>query len=269
MHDMKRDPVAMRHHPYGTAIEFTGDSGLLHWAEEALPPERRPSPFENPQVLESAARRYDLRRTPEGIVVRVGGAALGIMECADHAFDRLRSDIELWVATTAPGAVFVHAGVVGWNGGAILLPGESAAGKTTLVRSLVDAGARYLSDDYAVLDENGLVWPFPKPMSVREADGTRTRVVPPGDPDPWTEGPLPVALVVSTRFEEGTVFEPEDASRARSVLWLLENAPAGRSRPSQVMAVAERALRKSRAIAAPRGESEDAARALLSMADWR
>ncbi len=70
--------------------------------------------------------------------------------------DRISSDLMVYVANNAPDYVFVHAGVVGWRGRALVLPGTSFAGKTTLVAELVRAGAAYYSDEYAVIDELGV-----------------------------------------------------------------------------------------------------------------
>jgi hypothetical protein len=80
------------------------------------------------------------------------------------AFD---SAFRLAVAALAPKRIFVHAGVVAWNGAAIVLPGRSMTGKTTLVAELLRAGASYLSDEYAVLDSAGRVHPFQKPLAIR------------------------------------------------------------------------------------------------------
>jgi hypothetical protein len=80
----------------------------------------------------------------------------------------LESDLQLHVAEMARRRVFVHAGVVGWGGQAIVIPGRSYTGKSTLVAALVRAGATYYSDEYAVLDAQGLVtpirecWPYGK-----------------------------------------------------------------------------------------------------------
>src|SRR5438094_6797894 len=60
----------------------------------------------------------------------------------------------------APRRTFLHAGVVGWRGRALVLPGRSRAGKSTLVAELVRAGATYLSDEYAVLDDAARAHPF-------------------------------------------------------------------------------------------------------------
>src|SRR6202158_4766995 len=84
-----------------------------------------------------------------------------------EAFAALESDLQLYVAENAPHRLFVHAGVVGWRGNAIIIPGSSFTGKRTLVAALVGAGAPYYSDEYAILDRRGRVHPYPKPLSIR------------------------------------------------------------------------------------------------------
>jgi hypothetical protein len=69
----------------------------------------------------------------------------------DEALDALESDLQTFVAEWAKNRVFVHAGVAAWNGKAIVLPGRSRAGKSTLVAALLRAGATYVSDEYAVI----------------------------------------------------------------------------------------------------------------------
>src|SRR5688572_14708659 len=54
--------------------------------------------------------------------------------------DGLDSAIHVAVAERATEWVFVHAGVVGWRGRAIVLPGASLSGKTSLVAALLRAG---------------------------------------------------------------------------------------------------------------------------------
>src|SRR5207244_3989987 len=66
--------------------------------------------------------------------------------------DAFESHLQLTVAEHARRRVFVHAGVVGWKDRAILIPGLSHSGKTTLVERLIRAGATYYSDEYAVLE---------------------------------------------------------------------------------------------------------------------
>ena len=97
----------------------------------------------------------------------------------DQVLEALETDLQLYVAERARRRVFVHAGVVGWRGRAIVIPGRTMSGKTTLVRALVRAGATYYSDEYAVLDERGRVHPYLKPMSMREnGDGRPMKILP-------------------------------------------------------------------------------------------
>jgi len=64
----------------------------------------------------------------------------------DGVFETFESDLRLFVAELATHRVFVHAGVVGWKGQGIVIPGRSYSGKSTLVAELVRAGATYYSD---------------------------------------------------------------------------------------------------------------------------
>ncbi len=59
----------------------------------------------------------------------------------DDLLQVLASDMRLFVAETSETRVFIHAGVVGWRGRAIVLPGKTFSGKSTLVAGLVKAGA--------------------------------------------------------------------------------------------------------------------------------
>ena len=56
----------------------------------------------------------------------------------------------------------------------LFCPGFSHAGKSTLVWSLVQAGAVYYSDEYAIFDEHGSVYPFALPIGLRLNDGEQT-----------------------------------------------------------------------------------------------
>src|SRR5262249_26128145 len=93
---------------------------------------------------------------------------------AIQSFDQ---SLNLGIAERAPARIFVHAGVVGWRGRAIVIPGRSYSGKSTLVAALVRAGATYYSDEYAVLDSRGRVHPYPKPISLRQARDVPPRLV--------------------------------------------------------------------------------------------
>ena len=73
----------------------------------------------------------------------------------EDALQTLEAEMRQAVAAGARPWVFVHAGVVGFQGRAILVPGRSGAGKSTLISELVRAGATYYSDEFAVLNQKG------------------------------------------------------------------------------------------------------------------
>src|SRR5882672_2497319 len=82
-------------------------------------------------------------------------------------YEEFQRDVDSFVAATSTAALFIHAGVVAWNGKAIVIPGRSFTGKTTLVAEFLRAGATYYSDEFAVFDRNGYVHPFSRPLGVR------------------------------------------------------------------------------------------------------
>jgi len=83
-------------------------------------------------------------------------------------FRTLETDLRLYIAESTKQRIFVHAGVVGWQDKAIVIPGRSFSGKSTLVAELVKVGASYYSDEYAVIDAHGYVHPFLKPLELRD-----------------------------------------------------------------------------------------------------
>lgn len=145
------------------------------------------------------------------------------------------AQLRAYIALYSPDRVFVHAGVVGWRGRAIVIPGPSFSGKTTLVAELVRAGAVYYSDEYAVLDAHGRVHPYPKPLSIR-TDGWIGV-----DHDVASFGgaagqePLPLGLVVVTQYRPDAKWDPERLSPGEAVLALLANTVPAQDRPEETM----------------------------------
>jgi hypothetical protein len=119
---------------------------------------------------------------------------------------------ELLTATLARDGLFVHAGVVGWQGQAILIPGRSFSGKTTLVKALVEAGATYYSDEFAILDQQGLVHPYALPLSLRDPSGHAAgKLAVASFGGQAGTAPLPVGLVILTQYQVGGEVAPAPA----------------------------------------------------------
>lgn len=76
-------------------------------------------------------------------------------------------DIHQLVVDRVPGFLFVHAGAVVRNGGAVLLPAAMDVGKSALTAALVQRGYGYLSDEYGALKlDSGEAHPFPKRITL-------------------------------------------------------------------------------------------------------
>jgi hypothetical protein len=162
------------------------------------------------------------------------------------------------VAENARRWIFVHAGVVAWRGQAIVIPGATQSGKTSLVAALVRAGAEYFSDEYAVFDARGRVHPYPKPLSIR-SDEARRRCVPSELGATIGTRSLPVGLVIVTKFSPGARWRPVALSPGQAVLAMMSHALRARSRPASVLATLARATAQAAALKTPRGEAEGVA----------
>lgn len=179
---------------------------------------------------------------------------------------RALSELHLAVAVHASGVLFVHAGAVAWRGVGIVLPGRSMAGKSTLVRALVEAGAEYYSDEYAVLDPRGSLHPYPKPLSIRRRDGSNDRISPETLGSVGTS-PVPVGVVVSTRYESDAVWAPEPLHGAAAVLPLVDNTVVARLEPERMLEATAAVAAMATVVSGSRPEAGAAAVEVLALAD--
>lgn len=182
----------------------------------------------------------------------------------EDLWEVLESDLSSSIATTAKNWLFVHAGVVGWQGQAIVIPGQSFSGKTTLVKEFIQAGASYYSDEYAVLDRKGLVHPFPRPLSVRDSSGcVPRRITAEAVGAKIGATPLPVGLIVATHYEQQGRWRPRALSPGRGALVLLANTLAARSRPGQALDTIQGAISDAKTLQSPRGPAAEVVEKVL------
>ena len=240
------------------------DAAILDRLPPYLPPVREPAPTpEVDHLFSLCTRAAGARQRPrlfEGprLVRRARDLDVAMQ------LDLLRSLLEVRVVANAATRIFVHAGVVEWRGRAIVFPGRSRSGKTTLTTALLRAGAKYYSDEYAVLDAFGRVYPWARPLRIRrpgrlprsypvESFGARAR-----------QRSLPVGLIVLTRHSASGRWQPRPLSQGKALLALLRNTHVTRARPDLTISVLRRAVRGARALRSERGEAEQVAVSLLS-----
>lgn len=129
---------------------------------------------------------------------------------------------------------FVHAAVVVWRGRALVLPGLSHAGKSTLALALLLEGARYLSDELLCFTRAGRAEPLPRALKIRDecvpyfpelagrfAGQGEGRFLPfEALPADVLAAPAPVGAIVVPRWSAGASDRPEPLSRGEALLAL-------------------------------------------------
>ena len=176
--------------------------------------------------------------------------------------------IKMYVAEMARRRVFIHAGAVGWRGKAIIVPGRTLSGKSTLVAELVRCGAVYYSDEYAVLDEKGRVLPYPQRLAIRIPGSSEERKYRPEEIGGASgTKPLPVGLVVVGRFKAGRHWRPRRLTAGAAVLELLDNCLPARRKPEAVMSALQYAVSEAAIYKGPRGEAGETAPLILRRCD--
>lgn len=181
------------------------------------------------------------------------------------------ADLDLQVAAlAAPDVIFVRAGVVGWRGAAIVLPGRALSGKSTLVAELLYAGCSYYSDEYAVLDQTGLVHPYPRPLWL--AAGGRSQAVryrPEELGARVGSRPLRIGLVMLTRFGCEARSRLLRVPRAAGILEVMANAISGRLHLKAARAAIARGIRGALILKGVRGEAREVAEGLMAACERR
>mgnify|MGYP000081000464 CR=1 FL=1 len=160
--------------------------------------------------------------------------------------------IQMHLARNARTHVLVHAGVVVWNGRCVMFPGKSGAGKTTLVRAMLEAGATYMSDEYAAIDGSGMIHPYARPLALKSKTG-RVRRVDPGDLNPSNGSPLRAMLILDTWYEPRALFRPAPLTRIESIALLSRNSAASLLRPEGALRAFSLATEAAEGLAGVRG----------------
>jgi hypothetical protein len=251
---------------YGVPITLRTTVQLLKELPFPLIPGAEPCAAErNPTVV---FRFYPAPSSAGEPVFVVGEGERAIFASADvrEAARVLESQLHLRAAALTDQFVFVHAGVVQWRGRALVLPGRSHTGKSSLAAALVAAGAQYYSDEYAVIDLDGRVRAFPRPLRLREKGVERLERGQAAEPATTSElEPLPVGWVMNLRFREGAVWNPQELTPGQTLLALLENTVAVRRQSELTLRTLKLAIEAAKGWQSERGDAAHAAVEVLRM----
>lgn len=175
---------------------------------------------------------------------------------------KLQQLVQMRLTGEAREFLFVHAGVVGWRGQAIVVPGPSRAGKSTLVLAMVRAGAQFFSDEFAVLDRAGQVHAYPRPLWQRLSKTKKQSFAP--EKLGWQPGPpLPVGLLLVTQYVAGARWQPRelDVETSLNEVWKEVRYPSCRPGAREWLAGA---IAGARRLKGARGEISDLLPGLLA-----
>ena len=246
---------------YGVRVGIrVNDPQVLTRLPEYFPPGAKPAPSplsERLYSLVSAGNspQSNLRIRRLNLLYR-NAERVARTDDFEQILEKLGADLQLYVAETAKRRIFVHAGVVGWEGQAVVIPGRSFSGKSTLVSEMIRAGATYYSDEYAVLDSRGRVHPYSRPLSIRENGSVKQRQLP-AEAFGATSGvdPLPVGLIMVTQYQLGATWRPRRISPGRGVLALLANTVSARRQPKKALGTLQQVASRATILKGVRGEA--------------
>jgi hypothetical protein len=249
---------------YGALITLRLEGLPIARILEFLPPGYSPvQPTRPPDVhlyLRQNGSRFDIERVLQGKSDLIQD---GLRE--NEALARLELEIEATVAGRTQDYLFIHAAVCHTAAGeAIILPGRTGRGKSTLVSALCNRGAVYSSDEFAPLRSDGLVTPYPRNLSLK---GGGSRMLRPSPQDlrySIATEPAPVKLIVFSQFDPHVErWSPTELSKGNAVLEILANTVAAQKLDQSWLQTLSNVAQNARAVKAVRGDADQAASQIL------
>ena len=249
-----------RHHlfieSYGVKVGITANYAEAVQAVRKTLEEYLPDCFVEIEESETP-HNFRLRWNPSGIdSFYKNGKKLYGAELREKLLENLASEIRRTVAEFAVGHVFIHSGVVSWKGKAIVMPAKSLGGKTSLTAALIKRGALYYSDEYAILDADGFLYPFPKKLSVRETSDHRQQVLRPVEQFGGRAAAekTRVGMFLLTRYKPNAGWNPKTLTPAQGILEIIKHTVPIRTNPGFVLEVLNRVVREAVVVKSNRGD---------------
>ena len=179
--------------------------------------------------------RYRLTGIPheDGVRVRIeqDGLAVGGSVPINRLASMLTNELNRQAVESRPYRLTFHAGAVTLRGRAILLPGPSGVGKSTLTAALISIGCGYLTDEAASVDLETLeVEPYQKPLSLA-AEASQALGCDGFLPSEWADSTMvPPGQIKSSRLPSaapvGTIIFPKYVADAPSKLTPIHRSEA-------------------------------------------
>lgn len=159
----------------------------------------------------------------------------------------------------------VHAGAVLIDGRALLLPGSSHAGKSSLVAELLRRGAAYFSDEYALIDLRGMVHSYPRPLLLRNGSPRQSLVHPEELNATIVADPAPVGWIIAVDYVPDELWNIGRISQAEALMLLLSNTPHEMSEHPEMVDSFLRIAETADCYQGTRGDVVDAASQIFEL----
>lgn len=177
---------------------------------------------------------------------------------SNKKLDPLESQIRLTVAEFAENYVFLHAGAVKYGDRAIIIPARSFSGKTTLVAEFARRGLEYYSDEYAVIDKDGFLHPFPKQLSMRGIVDAYQQVDMDVEEFGGVKGDVPINIgfILISKYKKRSKFNPQIVSSGEGIIESIANSVSIRQNPEFVLGVLGTVMNQAKVIKTNRSEAQ-------------
>jgi hypothetical protein len=159
----------------------------------------------------------------------------------------------------------VHAGAVLIDGRALLLPGSTHAGKSSLVAELLRRGASHFSDEYALIDDQGRTHSYPRPLLLRNGSPLQALVLPEELNARFATEPAPVGWILALHYAPGGAWEIRELSQSEAVMLLLRNTPHEMAQSPKMIDFFALAAANAVCLEGRRGDAVDAATRVLDL----
>lgn len=159
----------------------------------------------------------------------------------------------------------VHAGAVLIEGRAVVIPGSSHAGKSSLVAELLRRGASHFSDEYALIDKEGRVHSYPRPLLLRNGGPSQSLVLPQELNARFALDPAPVGWVVALDYVPVGTWNVRALSQGEAVMLLLRHTPHEMGQAPEMIDFFLRVATNAVCYAGQRGDAADAAMSLFNL----
>ena len=153
----------------------------------------------------------------------------------------------------------VHAGTVLCGRQALLLPGATHAGKSSIVAKLLRRGAKYFSDEYALIDPDGFVHAYPRPLLLRNGMPEQIPVLPEELNSSFGVGPVPIGWILCFEYQPTYLWDVEKVPQSEGLMLLLRNTPHALEDSPSMVDVFLKAVARAECYVGRRGDVEEAA----------